>query len=139
MLASGLDVYRFVMIGQISREQHQLVRPSCCRAVGGDKGDCAAQLHLGFVFAQSFYYAGLFFTIKPLHIVFQLKLQPQSTLNSWSSFGEKVPFTISSNLTSYFELANTKCSDIASPFFNSKIHNSFPFLSTSQHSKFVVK
>lgn len=28
MLASGLGVYRFVMIGETSREQHQLVRPS---------------------------------------------------------------------------------------------------------------
>jgi hypothetical protein len=27
MLASGLGVYRFVTIGEISREQHQLVRP----------------------------------------------------------------------------------------------------------------
>ena len=27
MLASGLGVYRFVMIRQISREQHQLVPP----------------------------------------------------------------------------------------------------------------
>ena len=28
MLASGLGVYRFVMIGELSREQHQLVRPA---------------------------------------------------------------------------------------------------------------
>ena len=37
MLASGLGVYRFVMIGQISREQHQLVRPAAEAA--GDKDD----------------------------------------------------------------------------------------------------
>ena len=41
MLASGLGVYRFVMIGQISREQHQLVRPAppLCGGGEGNKDD----------------------------------------------------------------------------------------------------
>ena len=38
MLASGLGVYRFVMIGQISRQQHQLVRPSPPQSGGGRDG-----------------------------------------------------------------------------------------------------
>ena len=36
MLASGLGVYRFVIIGKISRAQHQLVRPHRPRAMLGD-------------------------------------------------------------------------------------------------------
>ena len=35
MLASGRGVYRFVMIGQISREQNQLVRPAAVAAREG--------------------------------------------------------------------------------------------------------
>jgi hypothetical protein len=34
MLASGLGVYRFVKIGETSREQHQLVRPSLLQSGG---------------------------------------------------------------------------------------------------------
>ena len=37
MLASGLGVYRFVMIGQISREQYRLVRPAQPQSAGGQR------------------------------------------------------------------------------------------------------
>ena len=35
MLASGLGVYRFVKIGETSREQHQLVRLALLQSGGG--------------------------------------------------------------------------------------------------------
>jgi len=61
MLASGLGVYRIVMIGQISREQHQLVRPSLPHrrsSGGGIKTIVFAQSSAGFVLAQSCHPAG---------------------------------------------------------------------------------
>ena len=62
MLASGQGVYRFVMIGQISREQHQLVRPSLPhrRSSGGIRA-IARPVTLGLCLCAKFLLRGVVF------------------------------------------------------------------------------
>ena len=48
MFASGLDMYRFVRVGQISRKQYQLVRlsPPLCGGAGMDVTENRHLLHM---------------------------------------------------------------------------------------------
>ena len=55
MLASGLGVYRFVMIGKISRAQHQLVRLAPPQSGGADIDDCVRAVTLGICFCAIYF------------------------------------------------------------------------------------
>ena len=58
MLASGLGVYRFVTIGEISREQNQLVRPYPAAKRRGGIKTIARPITLGLCFCAVLSFCG---------------------------------------------------------------------------------